>query len=394
MKRKCEICEETKTKVIFRQKFILPTKNYFHSGYLVSVCDKCNFAFADGIPSQEYIDNYYRAMSKKTSLIKRNIKIDKKIHLNFLDKQYKVSLKNILKYVKKTDRVLDVGCYTGGLLYLLKNKDFKNIEGLDTSEYAAIIGKKNFGVKISVGSVFDDLKIGKFDFIILTHVIEHIRNLDTFIRRLYSLLNEGGHVYVEMPDAHNFFIPKDNDEKFSNDQKEPFLQFSVEHINYFTKISISNLMFNRGFSKVMLKSELSHVAVISSVWKKNNYIKDNLVSKSLKQYVNNSKNKLKKAFSIINHLVKIKKEVYVWGAGLHTQKLLSLSNMKKIKIKAFVDVDPYYYGGKLVSRPIISPEDIINSEKLSIVISSKFFLEDIKKQIKNMKLKNGIITLY
>ena len=63
MKRNCEICGATRTTVIFKQKFILPTKNYFHPGYLVSVCSRCSFAFADEIPSQVYIDNYYREMA-------------------------------------------------------------------------------------------------------------------------------------------------------------------------------------------------------------------------------------------------------------------------------------------------------------------------------------------
>lgn len=394
MERNCEICGSSEKKQLYHQTFILPTKNYFHSGYLVSVCNKCNFAFADEIPDQEYIDNYYRKMSKKTSLIKRNIKFDKKIHLSFLDKQYKISLNNILKYVKKTDRILDIGCYTGGLLYLLKNKGFKKIEGLDNSEYAAKIGYENHGVKINVGSVFDNLALGKFDFIILTHVLEHIKNLDLFVRRLYGLLKEGGLVYIESPDAHNFFMPDDNDERFSNDQKEPLLQFSVEHINYFTKISLANLMLNRGFNKLLLVSQLSHVAIISSVWKKNNLIKDNLIVKSLRTYVKDSKNKLKKAQSVINHLSKEKKPIYVWGAGLHTQKLLALTNLKKINIKAFIDIDPYYYGGKLIKKSIISPKEIINDKKLPILISSKTFQGEIKEQIKKMQLKNIVIELY
>jgi len=394
MKRNCEICRQSETKVVFKQEFILPTKNYFHSGYKVSICNNCDFAFADGIQSQEQIDKYYREMTKKTFLIKKMMKFDKKIHLDFLNKQYDVSKKNILKYVKKNDRVLDIGCYTGNLLYLLKESGFKNVEGLDLSKFAADVGSKRFGVKIHVGSFFDQPKIGSFDFIILTHVLEHIKDLDKFIRNILPLMNNGGKIYIETPDAHNFFIPDDNDRRFSNDQKEPFLQFSVEHINYFSKHSLTNLMSNRGYGVIDIRSQLSHIAIITSVWEKNSLIKDSQITPKLKKYVADSMGKLKNVKNIINKLLISKEVIYVWGAGLHTQKLLALTNLKKTNIKAFIDVDSNYYGGKLINRAIIPTKNILKNKNIPILISSKSFQSDIVNQIKLLKLPNRIITLY
>ncbi len=148
---------------------------------------------------------YFGVRPKKTSLIKRTIKYDHKIHLEFLDKQYKASFVNLLKFIKKTDHILDVGCYTGGLLFLLKNKGFRKIEGLDSSDYASKIGEKNYGIKINVGSIFDNLNLGKLDFIILTHVLEHVEHPVEALEEIRRVLNVDGTVFVSVPNRLDIF---------------------------------------------------------------------------------------------------------------------------------------------------------------------------------------------
>jgi len=73
MKRNCEICNGSKNKKIYHQRFILPTQYYFHSGYDVVICERCGFAFADNIPNQVFFETYYKEMSKKTFYIKNKV---------------------------------------------------------------------------------------------------------------------------------------------------------------------------------------------------------------------------------------------------------------------------------------------------------------------------------
>ena len=73
MKRNCEICNSSKNKKIYHQRFILPTQYYFHGGYDVIICEKCGFVFADNIPDQAFFENYYKEMSKKTFYIKNKV---------------------------------------------------------------------------------------------------------------------------------------------------------------------------------------------------------------------------------------------------------------------------------------------------------------------------------
>ena len=397
LKRNCGICSSDKTKLIFHQKFILPSKNYFHSGYDVVVCKKCGFAYADNIPDQSILDHYYRDMDKKTYLLKRNLSKETKgqqIEESYLSKQYSHSLKNIIKFSDKKARILDIGCYTGGLLSMLKTNDFRNIMGLDPSPFAVKMAAKKNKVKVVLGSIFDNLNIGKFDLIILTHVLEHISDLKLFIFKVSGLLNENGQIYIEVPDANKFFLAKDSDTRFINDQKEPFLQFSIEHINYFTTKSLLNLMTSNGFQKAYLKPQLSIVSIIASFWKRREIIFNQTVERSLRKYVKDSFYKLKPVFSVIDTLVASRQKIIVWGTGLHTQKLLAISNLSKANIIAFVDSNPSYHGSRLIGKPVYSPIHIQKSKDASILISSKYFQGEIIEQIKRSGYNNKIITLY
>jgi len=395
MKRFCKICNSGEKKHIFKQRFINPSKNYFHKGYDVVVCKKCGFAFADNIPDQSFLDEYYRIMSKKSFYKTKRLKERKDSpEEDFLVKQLTNSRHNIEKYLHKNSSILDVGCDTGLLLYMLKRHGYKNVHGVDMSSLSSKIAKEKYGIDVVVGSIFDNLQIGRYDFIILTHVLEHINSLNTFISKLTNYLNDGGLIYIEVPDAHNFFFPKKNDERFSNDQKEPYLQFSVEHINYFSKISLSNLMIKHGFEKTFLKPQVSTIAVVSSVWKQRKTIRDKIIEKKLKKYLNESKEKSNNIDKVINDLIKNKTKIFVWGAGLHTQKLLSITGLMKVNINKFVDSDPAYHGQKLIGKKIIRPEEIIKEPQLPILISTKRYENEIVKQIQKIGLKNKIITFY
>lgn len=395
MKRNCEICNCSENKKIYHQRFILPTKYYFHSGYDVVICQKCGFAFADNIPDQNFFEAYYKEMSKKSFYIKSKV-FKKEKNSNYekeMFKRLKYSFKCFKKYLKKDYKILDLGCYTGELMKILKDNRYNNLLGVDPSDYAVKIAKERYGIKVIKASIFDNLdNLGKFDFIIINHVLEHIKNLNEFLQKVKGMLNVGGKIYIETPDADNFFISQSN--KYLPEHQEAFQQFSVEHINFFTKKSTNNLVSQNGFVNLSLQSKVSVIAILSSIWKVPEIDKDIFSQKKLIEYVNDSKKILSVLQSKINQINKKNEEIYVWGAGVHTQKLLAQTNLFKSGIKFFIDTNPNYHKAKLINKPIISPNELLTKKKLPILISSKGYQESIKKQIEEMGLKNKIITLY
>ena len=57
------------------------------------------------------------------------------------------------------------------------------------------------GGLFNLNSLFNEKE---FDFVILTHVVEHIYDLSTAIQNIYSILKDDGILYLEVPDASKY----------------------------------------------------------------------------------------------------------------------------------------------------------------------------------------------
>jgi SAM-dependent methyltransferase len=391
--RPCAICGGRKTNLVYRQRFVLPSKNAFHAGYDVVACEACGFTFADNTPDQAFLDEYYREMAKKTALLERRKTCDTpepdqlvRLHHNTRD--------NILRHVSKDARVLDIGCYTGAVLALLRDSGIADVQGIDPSAYAASVAKERFGIPVTVGSLFDDLDLGTFDFILLSHVLEHIVELRPFLWRVQSLLKPEGQLYIEVPDAMDFFLSTNPDDGFQIEHHEPFLQFSVEHVNYFTARSLENLLARNGFERVWVEPQSQTLSVVASVFKPRAIVADPQAREALDRYVADSRAHLGSVLEVIDSIHAEGSEVLVWGAGVHSQRLLAASKLAEVPIRAFIDSDPAYHGGTLDGHPIVGPDALRDLPPLPIVISSRGYQDEIAQQIAAMGLPNRVHLLY
>lgn len=113
----------------------------------------------------------------------------------------------ILKLLKKfsiKSRILDIGCSKGVLINLLKLHGYKNVYGIDISKKAVLLCKKR-GLKNIYLQGVENTKFpsNKFDIIICSDVLEHIKNQDKAIIEINRILKLGGKVICFVP-AFNF----------------------------------------------------------------------------------------------------------------------------------------------------------------------------------------------
>lgn len=393
MKRDCEICGSNKKEIIYNQRFVAPSKNQFHSGYSVVICKTCGFVFADRIPAKNRIREYYRAMAKKSFYLHTNINSEKENETSYkmeMSQRFVKTLQNITFFARKKDSVLDVGCYTGELMFLLKKRGYRHLTGIDPSPTAVKIAQKKYGLDILESNMYDGKIAEKYQVVLLTHVLEHIPDLRNFMNCVGKNIQVGGMVYIESPDADNFFISDSG--RYLPEHREPYQQFSMEHVNFFTKLSLFNLMTSLGYQLKFLQSQVSVVATIASWWQKATPLVDDQTSFNIKNYLANSARLL---LSVEKHIKKLSKEgkLYVWGAGGYTQKMLAQTSMRKLSIVAFIDSNPDYHGGMLNGKKIVAPEKIKSMPIYPILISTNAYQKKIIKQIKTMGLKNKILIL-
>jgi SAM-dependent methyltransferase len=350
-------------------------------------CQRCGFLFADTGLSQISADTHYAGPTKVAQAL---TELGEPPHdLLRLDS----SARHIARFLEPESTVLDVGCGTGRLLSLLKRAGFPRVHGIDQSPAAARIASDKYGVDVIVGSIFNYAG-ESFNCITACHVLEHIVDVSAFIGCLRSLLTHDGMIYLEVPDAHQFGRFADPSQVENSAYIcDLFTHFTPEHVNFFSTISLRNLMARMGFIEIYCESD--PLGVVVSAWKPCHPLADASSSRILAEYADASRELQKEALAVIHELALSREEVLVWGAGLHTQRLLGSGNLASVNIKAYIDSDPSYRGALLAGKPIISPDEICTLEGTPrIVISSWKSQSQIAEAILSRDLPNQAILLY
>ena len=125
--------------------------------------------------------------------MKKNLQL-KKIYNNVFKKQDRIreteEFKEILKLVRwKNKEILDVGCGTGKLAYLISKKG-GNVKGIDYSKSAIKVAKKKYqnpNLKYELIDVSRKI-LGKYDIIISVGTLEHMDSPYFMLKKLKNNL--------------------------------------------------------------------------------------------------------------------------------------------------------------------------------------------------------------
>lgn len=390
--RECPACGGQGKRVLFHQEFAAVEQATPVTGYDVVVCTKCGCGFADGIPGQRAFDQYYREMSKYEYHQRDGAESE------YDERRMETIARIIAPHVPaRGSRILDVGCATGRLLANLRELGFSNVSGLDPSPACATAAERLYGISVRTMTLAE-LGAGedRFDVVILVGVLEHLRDLDEAFAHLRAILNPGGLVYFEVPDA----------TAFADWPNAPYQDFSTEHLNFFAPVSLANTLAQRGFSRVFLEQnhrEQSYKTVmsnISAVFRKEDTVPvgplafDADTSPGLERYIAGCAIEDNRLRARMDALVNAGRAMLVWGVGTHTTRLMATSRLADANIVAFVESNARYHGKTLLGRPIIAPEELKKHGE-PVLISSRVFEHEIAAQIReSLKCPNELILLY
>jgi SAM-dependent methyltransferase len=385
--RHCAVCGSAEHRVTFRQPLILPENRCTYAGYDVVTCAKCGFVYADTGWSQSASDAHYAGPTKVALTLSEEGESEQDIL------RANNALKAIMPLVSRTHRIFDVGCGTARLLGLLKQRGYEQVLGIEQSPVSLEIARAKYGVPVIQGSIFD-YEGQRFDLVVVCHVLEHIVDLSRFLVRLRELIHEDGIVYIEVPNATDF-------SRFADPRTEGewiyirdlYTHFSPGHVNFFSPVSLRNIMKRFGFEEVFCRP--AEHCVITSAWKHSSFVVDSETEAEIGLYAQRSEQLQRQALDVIAKLERSGRKILVWGAGLHTQRLLARDGLGRANVVAFIDSDPTYQGGELAGRPIIAPAEIQSIDgRLPILVSSWKAQSAILANIKALALPNEIISLY
>jgi SAM-dependent methyltransferase len=389
--RGCPICENSVAEVLHSQKFILHDSHPLANGYDVVACTACGMVYADTGLSQRAYDALYQDASKyqdnKTSTGGGETVWDAERLAETAQ-----TISSLLE--DKNTRILDIGCANGGLLEALRALGYVNLTGIDPAPVCAANTRRR-GFEAHAGSLSAiPQEVQPFDFVILSHVLEHVRELHPALAGLRRLLHEGSLVYIEVPDATRYY-------DFIH---APFQDFNTEHINHFSGICLDNLTGQYGLeptspcvAKVVKSSLDTLYPAVFGVYRYGNaaaqpLTKDDSLRRRIGQYIALSSDLMR---SMNLHLLQELAgcpEVALWGTGQLAMKLLNEEPLRTANIRACVDGNPVNQGKQLRGIPILAPSELGGID-CPIVITTTLHETEIRRNIRGLGIPNRLVSL-
>jgi SAM-dependent methyltransferase len=390
-RRACPVCGAADPRIVFRQDFATVEMATPVAGYDVAVCHRCGGAYADGIPDQAAFDRYYREMSKYEYAQRDGAESE------YDTRRLELIAGIVAPHVPSSRaRILDVGCASGRLLASLRDRGFANVAGLDPSPACAATAKRLYGIDVRTMTLGEMAQSGeRFDVVIMVGVLEHLRDLDSAFDQLRGVLTDRGLLYVEVPDV----------TAFADWPNAPYQDFSTEHINFFSPISLTNLMARHGFTRTFLEqnhrdqsyktvmSNISAVFRLDSPAGQPTIEVDRDSAAGLDRYLRQCASDDARLRGIIDALADSGRPIVVWGVGTHTTRLMATSRLAQANIQAFIESNSRYHGKTLDGRPILAPS-ALKERREAVLISSRVFQQEIADQIRALGCPNDLITLY
>ena len=370
MKKNCLSCSNSKFKKLFLQKKfpilfgaipIEKKKNIKKYPIEISICKNCGLVQQTKIPKKEIIDeiytsDYYSCGSPLTS--------------GMGVKEIENFFSFFKKYNNNPKKVLEIGCFDGYLLNKISKLGW-DVYGCDPSPVVnktkVLIGKKR------IKQVFFSEKNYQnqfFDVIIFRNLLEHILDLNIFLKNVYNCLNHKGKIFIEVPDIKKIV------------KLGGLGLFFHEHISYFSIETLSYLLLRNGFKiktyyegnpNIFLEAEKIKI-VENKKFKKINFKINNIDKNYFK-----IKNKILSIFK--NKKINL---VVLFGASALATSIATLLNTKqRKKIVLVLDNDKLkqnkILGGTNIK--ISEPKKILKSNFDIVLIATYFFIKEIKKNL-------------
>jgi SAM-dependent methyltransferase len=313
-------------------------------------CSKCNLVqhILDPVP-------YYKEVIRAVSVSKEME--------NFRIQQFKEWIE-LNKLSNK--KYIEIGCGAGDYLDIIRKIGIKKAFGLEYSDKNLALCKTK-GLEVSKGYLDGELVIQDqpqkgYDAFGIFSFMEHWPNPSEALSILWDLLAEEAYGIIEVP---NFEMIQ---------KKGLYTEFITDHIFYFDKNSLSQILQSNGFEIISIKTIWHDYILSVEVKKRTPLLVHNFMDK-----FNSLNNELANYIKKFNN-----KNIVVWGAGHQSLAIISLSGIAK-HINYIVD-SAHFKQNKYTSGTNIkieSPEQLENSYPDALIIIAAGYSDEVKRIISN-----------
>lgn len=320
----CKICKSD-TSLLFKLELLSSTFIFNMKNVNIVSCSNCGFCFNNQITQEDCNEYYSNSTNYSHSLYKTQpIQHDRYKHFKELLPRLNIN---------SNDSIIDLTASDGTLLTYLQHIGYNNITYCDISQTNIDNCEFNNKYKLNLFEKNDYHKINnKYKFIIFSHTLEHISDLQSIFDNIKLLMDDDSLLYIEVPDMNRIKC-----------DKNAFLELTYEHINLFNSTTLNNLCLKNNLINcdlgilefyyrinILVKAVYGVYKIDNTIINKD-IICDTNTQSNLIQYIDDSKKEFENLYNQIDKT----KTYSVLGSGSYSTYFLTIYN--DIKINCFYD---------------------------------------------------------
>jgi 2-polyprenyl-3-methyl-5-hydroxy-6-metoxy-1,4-benzoquinol methylase len=179
---------------------LLHTKDYSLTGedFQIIQCANCTLEYTDPAPSKEAIAPYYNFPSYISHTDTKEGLVNQIYH-----KVRNHTLTQKTNWVQSLftghkGQLLEVGAGTGAFAHSMLNKGWK-VTALEPDSASRQKALENYNINLLPIEELFQLEPAKYEVITLWHVLEHVHDLNTYMKTFHSLLKPNGRLIIAVP---------------------------------------------------------------------------------------------------------------------------------------------------------------------------------------------------
>lgn len=226
---KCAVCQNS-DKNLFSIK-------YRKTNCSIVECQRCSFHF---------IPPFYRKQIDYTAYKDNSVAEEIKKGDPWLKIQRNLLRYQLIHRYKKQGSVYDVGAGFGHFLLAGKMSGHE-VAGIEMSKANLYYIRNELHLPVAEGNFLDVGENKKYDIMTLWDVLEHIDEANRIIVKAAKLVKMGGFLFIQVPQIDSFFARL---------LKDKWWAMSLDHVNYFSRKTLRQILASHGFEVRGIKSSL------------------------------------------------------------------------------------------------------------------------------------------
>lgn len=252
---------------------------------------------------------------------------------------------------RKNGKLLDIGSGNGAVLRAMGPflEDWKMFGYDITDRYQTSVESIHGVAGFFVGEL-NQISLS-FDIITLAHVLEHVPNPLAFLSTVLTLLNEGGLLIIQVPDSETNF----------------FDLVVADHCSHFTTFTLCELVKKTGMEVVAAETGWMPRQLLLLAYKR---VHSKAIEhpKKISELKSISADGVDWLIKVRDHAKYHRSKSRTFGIFGSANNAVWLASELDGQVSFFVDEDHSRIGQKLLGKPIISPDQVIDGSSVYIAM--------------------------